>query len=477
MRRASKLSVAAVLLGVAWIITSACSIGDADGGIACVEDPECPSDRECYRGFCVIREDLAECTAEETTPCYDGPADTVGVGSCVAGVRACENGVFGECNGAVMPIAEECDGVDSDCDGAVDEVVAASCDTGLPGICSGGMTSCAMGVESCIGTVNAVAETCDTVDEDCDGVTDEGLDEACYPATPGCVPDGSGGFDCVGRCAPGARRCELGRISGCIDPVLPVAADGCTLPGDAAADEDCDGAIDEDCLCPVGQVQSCYPGSDATRGVGVCRVGTQTCETQADGSTRFSPCTGFGSPSPESCANPRVDDDCDGVVDNVVGLDVPCVVMGAEGVCRSGRLTCVGAALVCSGPSASPEVCNSRDDDCDGVVDDGFDLSSDPANCGMCGRACGAGLACCAGSCVSLSSSTAHCGQCGQACLLGQTCLTGECCAATANAVCGGSCVNLNTDSQNCGMCGRACSAGQLCLAGCCCAGGVCDCP
>jgi hypothetical protein len=47
------------------------------------------------------------------------------------------------------------------------------------------------------------------------------------------------------------------------------------------------------------------------------------------------------------------------------------------------------------GPDAAPpcpdpvaEVCNDADDDCDGEIDEDFDLQSDPANCGRCGAAC-----------------------------------------------------------------------------------------
>ncbi len=36
----------------------------------------------------------------------------------------------------------------------------------------------------------------------------------------------------------------------------------------------------------------------------------------------------------------------------------------------------------------SPEVCNNLDDDCDTVVDDGFNLTADPNNCGSCGMRC-----------------------------------------------------------------------------------------
>src|SRR5690606_30674592 len=52
-------------------------------------------------------------------------------------------------------------------------------------------------------------------------------------------------------------------------------------------------------------------------------------------------------------------------------------------------------------PSAR-ELCNDLDDDCDNEVDEDFDLTSDLANCGMCGNTCDAtgGVATCdAGTC------------------------------------------------------------------------------
>ncbi|RMH45090.1 MAG: lipoprotein receptor, partial [Deltaproteobacteria bacterium] len=35
----------------------------------------------------------------------------------------------------------------------------------------------------------------------------------------------------------------------------------------------------------------------------------------------------------------------------------------------------------------APEVCDGRDNDCDGDVDEDFNLMADPANCGACGNA------------------------------------------------------------------------------------------
>lgn len=45
-----------------------------------------------------------------------------------------------------------------------------------------------------------------------------------------------------------------------------------------------------------------------------------------------------------------------------------------------------------------------------------IDVSSDPFNCGKCGRACGYGLSCCKGKCVDLNSDKSHCGTCSNHC-------------------------------------------------------------
>lgn len=46
-----------------------------------------------------------------------------------------------------------------------------------------------------------------------------------------------------------------------------------------------------------------------------------------------------------------------------------------------------------------PETCNMRDDDCDGTIDDGFDLRTDTNHCGACNTRCQQREQCCSGSC------------------------------------------------------------------------------
>src|SRR5690606_23828642 len=136
------------------------------------------------------------------------------------------------------------------------------------------------------------------------------------------------------------------------------------------------------------------------------------------------------------------------------------------------------------------ETCNGADDDCDGEVDEDYDLTSSMGNCGACGNACpeapdNAASACEASACIlrcddgyddcdgdvatgcetSLSLAST-CGSCDLACS-GATLLceesdagfgcVGSCAEGTTN--CGGSCVGTASNPLNCGTCGNRCAA------------------
>ena len=72
-------------------------------------------------------------------------------------------------------------------------------------------------------------------------------------------------------------------------------------------------------------------------------------------------------PQPEICDSQ--DNNCSGLVDDIPLTE--CDIKNEFGVCK-GTLFCQGGASVCQGDPASSEVCDGKDNDCNGTNDDGY---------------------------------------------------------------------------------------------------------
>ena len=181
-----------------------------------------------------------------------------------------------------------------------------------------------------------------------------------YDCSSSCY-SGNPATENVGECRTGWPVCKDEIMVFCKGEVLP-SEEWCD-----SLDNDCNGDVDD----VFGLGDSCDGDDDdlCFSGTKVCDFDTESLDCQGDTAT------------PELCDNDTSDDDCNPATTDAsafpdkgdvcsVGVG-PCVQTG-EMICKAD-----GTGTECSVTTAAPQIetCNNIDDDCDGIIDNITDLA------------------------------------------------------------------------------------------------------